>query len=187
MPWHPTPYPTDSAGRSFQVCYQAANTSCFPACLAMGRYYLTGRRPPEALTRFAVEVGANRSAGLAMRDWDQSITLFREIEGGIREARLGYTAHTAGKYFLTSRCAPDRPAICTVLWNGGGGHGVLCLGSVPNGTTILVLDPWYGLQEVRSANLPNYAPVGAVGSPGVTTTGAGRFDSQAHNYLLSRS
>jgi hypothetical protein len=184
MGWHPSPLPTDSSGRQLQVCFQEADQSCFPSSVAMSKYYVTGRRPPEALGRFAVQIGGNSGASLAMRNWDLSLTLWAEMERGINEAMLNFTAHTAGRYFLSGRCAINRPAICTVIWNGGGGHAVVCLGQVPGGNTVLILDPWFGRQEVPAATLPAYNPVGTPFSRDPGGTNAGTFYDQPRNYLI---
>ncbi|HZP07629.1 MAG TPA: papain-like cysteine protease family protein [Terracidiphilus sp.] len=184
MPWQPAPYPIDSSNRSFQICYQAANESCFPASLAMARYYKTGRRAPEALARFAVQIGSNSSASLNMRDWDNNFTYYVEMGRGIAQAGLAYSAHTPGAYFLCNRCTTTYPAICNVTWNGGGGHAVVCLGQVPAGNTIVILDPWFGLQEVPIAGLPSYDPVGTVSSPGNGQSSNGSFMNSPHHYLI---
>ena len=110
--------------------------------------------------RFAVQVGSNLrvipSASLVMRDWNNSDTLYIEMEAAIAEARMRFTTHNPGRYFLTGRCTVNTPAICNVAWDGGGGHAILCVGTAPGTTNVVILDPWYGLVEIPIANLPRY-------------------------------
>jgi hypothetical protein len=158
----------DSTGRLFQVCRQDAGMSCVAASAAMAFYYLRGRRAPEMLGRWAIEVARNVREGgdaFAFRNWEQHGTMEDEVQDALRQLNIRSTVHTAGQYFMTTRCSPQAPALCRteIHFNGQAyGHCVLCVGAVPAGggvpNRIVILDPERGLQEVASAALPQYHP-----------------------------
>jgi hypothetical protein len=71
---------------------------------------------------------------------------------------------------------PDSPAIVHIGWTGGGGHFVIVKGSVAG--NLLVLDPYYELQEVPLATFPAYNPTPSAhrqAIDGHQTPGAGTF------------
>ena len=71
---------------------------------------------------------------------------------------------------------PDSPAIAHVGWTGGGGHFVIVKGTL--GANLLVLDPYYGLQEVPLATFPAYNPSPSANRQAIdgnSAQGAGSF------------
>jgi len=47
------------------------------------------------------------------------------------------------------------PAIAFVRWQSGNGHFIVCSHAYHDGTFVF-LDPWYGLAEITSGDLPTY-------------------------------
>jgi hypothetical protein len=154
---------TDSAGREHDICAQDSKNSCVAASIAMIRRIMTGRRPPEILGRWSIEVGSNLYAGkpsIAMRDWDNKGTYAEEFVLGLRQAGLRGTIFAPTTDFFTKFCTPKTPGLCGVLWDSGsGGHGIVCLGTLPkNDKKVVFLDPYYGIQEIDTSVLPIYNP-----------------------------
>jgi len=150
---------TDSAGHVYDVCFQDHNYSCFAASCGMVYRLLKGRRPPETLGRWAVEIATNENRGggaFAFRDWNQSGTLLSVLQRALTELGISSTLHrstvTAGA--LIGMAMPTKPAICQVELAGGGLHSIVSVGRF--GNNLVILDPDAGLQEPPQGQFPAY-------------------------------
>jgi len=150
----------DSTGTPRHYVQQDARHSCFAACLATIKRLKTGRQAPEMLGRWAAMLGENASAGggaFREKNWETTGTRVKSLEEGVKELGLTYTRHdVAGRYFMTERCSPNRPALIQIRQGLNNYHSVVCLGTLPGTASILVLDPLLNIQEVPTATFPDY-------------------------------
>jgi len=96
-------------------------------------------------------------------------------EGGTMAGNLSYVLNAEGvKTYAVTYSPPEKlwdyfnyyvkdrtPMICHIAWTSGG-HFVVCRRVYADGTMVF-LDPWYGLVEVKYSDLPKYSPPGASG------------------------
>ncbi len=96
---------------------------------------------------------------------------------GAYPSNLSYVLNAEGVKAYGAICAPANklwdyfsyyvgertPMICQISWTGTGAHFVVCRKVYADGT-IVFLDPWYGLVEVKYKDLPKYNPTGATGT-----------------------
>jgi hypothetical protein len=152
---------SDSKGTSHYVIFQELNMSCGPASVAMceSQYKLQCMVNPEGRAR----------------DLSQKYEGKWTATGGTGAGNLSYVLNAEGVRTYAASYVPSSklwdnfvyfvkertPMICHIQWTSGG-HFVVCRKVYSDGT-IVFLDPWYGLVEVQSANLPAYTPPGASG------------------------
>jgi hypothetical protein len=152
---------SDSKGGSHYIIFQELSMSCGPASVAMveSQYKLACMVNPEGRAR----------------DLSQKYEGKWTATGGTGAGNLSYVLNAEGvKTYGVTPVEPKKlwdyfsyyvkertPTICHIAWTKGG-HFVVCRRVYKDGT-IVFLDPWYGLVEVKYANLPSYTPAGASG------------------------
>jgi hypothetical protein len=152
---------SDSKGNSHYIIFQELKMSCGPASVAMteSQYKLQCMVNPEG-----------RARELSQK-YDGKWT----AEGGTMAGNLTHVLNAEGvKTYAVTYSPPEKlwdyfsyyvkdrtPMICHIAWTKGG-HFAVCRRVYPDGT-IVFLDPWYGLVEVKYKDLPNYNPTGATG------------------------
>ncbi len=152
---------SDSKGNAHYLIYQEYQMSCGPASVAMveSQYKLQCMVDAEGRARQLSQKyeGKWTATGGTAAD---NLTHVLNAEGVKTYACSQVTSNKLWDYF--SYYVKDRtPMICHIAWTKGG-HFVVCRKVYPDGTLVF-LDPWYGLVEVKSNNLPNYNPAGAGG------------------------
>ena len=48
------------------------------------------------------------------------------------------------------KCTQHKPCIVGWLWTGGGGHWTVCNGPTKDGSELVILDPWDGIQYIKN-------------------------------------
>ena len=152
---------SDSKGGSHYIMFQEYKMSCGPASVAMveSQYKLQCMVDPEKRARELSQKydGKWTASGGTAAD---NLTHVLNAEGVRTYACTQVNSNKLWDYF--SYYVKDRtPMICHIAWTKGG-HFVVCRKVYSDGT-IVFLDPWYGLVEVKYSNLPNYNPSGAGG------------------------
>ena len=153
---------SDSKGNSHYIIFQELSMSCGPASVAMteSQYKLQCMVNPEGRARelsqkYAGKWTATGGTGAA------NLTDVLNAEG-VATYALTYSPPNRLWDYLSTYVGERTPVICHIAWTSGA-HFVVCRKIYPDGT-IVFLDPWYGLVEVKYPNLPNYNPVGATGT-----------------------
>ncbi|MCO6512650.1 MAG: C39 family peptidase [Aridibacter famidurans] len=152
---------SDSKGNGHYMMFQELSMSCGPACVAMAEshYKLQCMVDPEKRAR---EI-SQKYAG----NWT--------AKGGTNVTNLSYVLNAEGVKCYAGTDIPDNkvfsylshyvtdrtPTIAHIAWTSGG-HFVLVRRIYGDGT-IVFLDPWYGLVEMKKDDLPKYTPIGATG------------------------
>jgi len=146
----------DSASNIYYLLTQEYNMSCGPACVAMANaiYKQICTNDPEGATRRLSQLfeGAyHPDRGTMMDNLVHILTTMNIRNTGVQQEATG-AALLSG---LRSKVTDTRPAIIHVEFNNGAKHFVLCA-RVLSGDQVVILDPWYGLQEVDGNHLPAY-------------------------------
>jgi len=153
---------SDSKGNSHYIIFQELSMSCGPASVAMteSQYKLQCMVNPEGRAR----------------DLSQKYPKKWEADVGAYPSNLSYVLNAEGVKAYAATCvAANRlwdyfnayvgertPMICQIAWTKGA-HFAVCRKVYSDGT-IVFLDPWYGVVEVKYADLPNYRPIGVSGT-----------------------
>jgi len=165
----------DKDGRWHHYVLQERGNSCGPACVAIVKravYDLVPTQLSEQEIRGLVAlaekgklhegISALSDAATSAHDWAN----VGSLNGGLIKVlqanphRIS-TARDAGGMtadaFLDElrKCTPKKPAIVGWNWSGGGGHWTCCIGPTKDGTELVILDPWEGIQYVPNSN-PGY-------------------------------
>jgi hypothetical protein len=153
---------TDSKGRTHYILFQELTMSCGPACVAMA----------EEIFKQACLIDPEGRARQISQNYEGRFT----ATGGTNVTNLAYVLNalsvpayaatdcSARLYDYLHYYVKDRtPTIAHISWASGGGHFTLCR-IVDDDGTMVFLDPWYGVVEVRRSNLPNYNATGATGT-----------------------
>lgn len=153
---------TDSKGRTHYILFQEMSQSCGPACVAMA----------EEIYKQACMIDPEGKARRLSQNYPGKFT----ATGGTNVTNLAYVLNAEGVPAYAATDCSSRlydylwhyvkartPTIAHISWAGGGGHFTLCR-MVDEDGTMVFLDPWYGVVEVRRNNLPNYNPTGATGT-----------------------
>lgn len=153
---------SDSKGKAHYILFQEYKMSCGPASIAMteSQYKLACMIDPEARARqisqkypgsYTATGGTNGS----------NLTDVLNAEGVKTYACTQVPTNQIYNY-LAHYVKERTSVICHIQWTKGG-HFVVARKVYSDGTVVF-LDPWYGLVEVKSSNLPMYNPAGAGGS-----------------------
>ncbi len=173
MPAHTV---SDSAGNIHYLLTQEFNMSCGPACVAMANsiYKQLCTNDPEGQTRrisgqFAG--GYHPDTGTMMDNLSHILTTLNIRNTGALQAASGAALLTS----LAVNVDETHPAILHVEFNNGAKHFVLCVRML-TGSRLVILDPWYGLQEVAGNRLPAYgARCGTTDRCSLNEQAAGNF------------
>lgn len=152
---------SDSKGGSHYVIFQEYKMSCGPASVAM------------AESQYKLQCMLN-AEGRA-RDLSQKYEGKWTAEGGTMAGNLTYVLIAEGVKtyaveevtekklwdYIKHYVGPRTPVICHIAWTKGG-HFAVCTKVYDDGTMVF-LDPWYGVVEVKYKQLPSYNPTGATG------------------------
>ena len=152
---------SDSKGNSHYMMFQELKMSCGPACVAMteSHYKLKCMVNPEKRARelsqkypgnFTVKGGTN-AANLTSVLNAEGVNTYKCVD--IPDPKI----YSYLKHYVTDRT----PTIAHIAWSKGGHFAVVR--RVYDDGTIIFLDPWYGIVEVKKKKLPSYNPVGASG------------------------
>ena len=164
MPWIQQ---QDSTGSQHSVCAQALDSSCLAACTAMV-CRAHGKSTDERLARDMISKYEVNSVPTWKTDvalgfiWNEQGTLLTSASQalsnlGIHSAYTWKTQENTDNLKKKIRlCSPNKPGITRIEWQDGGGHFVTVCGLI-NQVNVLILDPYYGLQEISFLNLPNYS------------------------------
>lgn len=147
---------TDSASNIHYLLTQEFNQSCGPACVAMANsiYKQICMNDPEGATRRLsqrFEGAYHPDRGTMMGNLVEIMTAMNIRNGGVRQEANGADL-LAG---LRSSVTETRPAVLHVEFDNGAKHFVLCARMLRS-ESLVILDPWYGLQEVNGSRLPAY-------------------------------
>jgi len=175
----------DPDGHWHTVFFQTEESSCGPACIRIIVRMLHNRDLGEDGLRALVEM-AEEGAGYAgslgqggvvqssrCHDWGPTgygTWLVPEALKCVDPPIRATHSALASTLLTTSR---KQPAIAVVSWSNGGKHYVVVAGplqKVPN--AYLVIDPWYGIQQVpvNGRRIGLYKPVNAQGQVQATAT-----------------
>lgn len=153
---------SDSKGAVHYLIYQEFSMSCGPASIAMteSQYKLQCMVDAEGRAR---EISQKYPGSYKAKDGTNAGNL-TDVLNALGVKTYAVTQVTTNKIFdYLYHYVKDRtPTICHIQWTKGG-HFVVCRKVYSDGT-IVFLDPWYGLVEVKRKNLPAYNPAGAGGS-----------------------
>lgn len=158
----PAEFYRDSKGNLQYVLKQEHATTCGPASVAMveSAYKRMCMIDPEIRARQI----SQKYPGAWQPATGTQVTNLPYVlnEEGVK-AYGAVDAKPSGVWSYISYYARElTPVIVHISWTPSGGHFAVCKQIYPDGTVIF-LDPWYGLVEVRSNNLPSYNPPGATG------------------------
>ncbi len=152
---------SDSKGNSHYMLFQELAMSCGPACVAMA----------ESFYKLKCMVDPEKRAREISQDYEGRWT----AKGGTRADNLTHVLNAIGVrtykcvdipdnkiYSYLKHYVKDRtPTIAHIAWTTGG-HFSLVRRVYEDGT-IVCLDPWYGVVEVKSSNVTAYNPIGTTG------------------------
>lgn len=153
---------SDSKGASHYVIFQELGKSCGPASVAMteSQYKLQCMVDPEKRARelsqkypkkWTADIGA----------YPSNLSYVLNAEGVKAYAATCVATNKLWDYF--SYYVGERtPMICQIAWTKSA-HFTVCRKVYSDGT-IVFLDPWYGVVEVKYSDLPKYRPTGASGN-----------------------
>jgi hypothetical protein len=152
---------SDSKGAAHYMLFQELAMSCGPACVAMA----------ESLYKLKCMVDPEKKARGISQKYPGKWTAAGGTMGGNLTDVLNAEGVSTYKcvdipdpkiYSYLSHYVKDRtPTIAHIAWSSGG-HFTL-IRKVYSDGTIVCLDPWYGVVEVKKKDLPVYKPIGAVG------------------------
>jgi hypothetical protein len=155
----------DSKGRYFTVCFQAFDTSCGPACIAM----------VERIYKHLSSSSEQRAIDLSQKypgKWGiDSYTNITNLSAVLNAE--GVPAYAATQVqppmiasYLRYYSSFRTPVIVHIQWNNDAGkHFSVCPVYDPPDDHFVFLDPWYGLVEGNGSTLPNYTIVGGKNTP----------------------
>lgn len=176
----------DIDGRWHDYVLQERGNSCGPACVAIvkrGFHNLASNQISEEQIRGAValaeghklntDVSTIGAEAIAEHDWINVgsnngglIEVLKKSPAQVPNARDGGGMSADAFLEKLRECTPRKPAIIGWNWKGGGGHWTVCAGPTKDGTQLLILDPWTGIEYI-----PN-DPIGFKSYQG----GAGKLD-----------
>ena len=155
----------DSSGGRHQFLMQRMGMACGPTCVATVVRAVKNSQLSEAGARsrvFAEEsdkhgFGVTAQLDAAQKDGTYMTSLTGALSSlGVQSAYTNKPGNDVQLLRILERARPDKPAIAQVSWTGGGSHFIVVKEKI--GGNLVVLDPYFGLQEVPVANFPNYAP-----------------------------
>lgn len=152
---------SDSKGNSHYILIQEFSMSCGPASIAMteSQYKLQCMIDPEGKARKISQKYPGSYTATGGTD-GSNLTDVLNAEG-VKTYACFQVANNKIFDYLSHYVKETTPTICHIQWTKGG-HFVVARKVYSDGT-IVFLDPWYGLVEVKKSNLPNYNPAGAGG------------------------
>lgn len=152
---------SDSKGNSHYMMFQELAMSCGPACVAMAEspYKLKCMVDPEKRAREIsqkyegkwTEKGGTNAGNLTYVLNDIGVKTYKCVD--IPDDKI----YSYLKHYVKERT----PTIAHIAWSKGG-HFTL-IRKVYDDGTIVCLDPWYGVVEVKWDKIPMYNPIGASG------------------------
>ena len=160
--WHDV---ADPDGTHHQLCLQALDSTCAPACVAMvvRKIKSTACEEPAARRKLDALMANVHSGG--QKNWNDDGANPHIVASAlsgfqVNSARtLKNLAGTLLKDALKGRCFKAKPGIGFVYWKQGGGHAIVVLGPDNASQNLLVLDPLYnGVVRVPIGDLPRYDP-----------------------------
>ena len=165
---------TDGEGHWYEFTTQTTPSSCAPCCLRFIIKQATNRIVDEKVLQEMITL--HQSAGL----YHGSLGQGGSVESGgdhdwidrgtglgavppilaryVRNKELSTLDEAVGGFLAAT---PRKPVFAAVHWGHEEYHAVVILGLNRNRTTLIVIDPFFGLQKVRldSDNDPCYRPV----------------------------
>lgn len=171
MAWHVV---ADADGVNHDLCRQDLDNSCAAASIAMCVRKVKNTLCSESNARDAIgKLDASiknfrdgtaaytwREVGIQPHAWGAALSSL-----GCQYAKTREAANAAGLIALLRSCGRRKPGVAGVLWDGGGGHAIVCIGRDNAGNNMLFLDPGHtGVVSIPMGNLPRYvAPYGGAG------------------------
>jgi len=148
---------SDSESNIHYLLTQEFDQSCGPACVAMANsiYKQICTEDPEGAARRI----SQQFTGSYHPDLGTMMSNLVNVMTAMNIRNHGVQREASGSDLLSgiyANVTETRPAILHVEFNNGAKHFVLCV-RVLSGDRVVVLDPWYGLQEVNGNRLPAYA------------------------------
>lgn len=152
---------SDSKGNSHYMLFQELKMSCGPACIAMA----------ESFYKLKCMVNPEKRA----REISQKYPWKWTAEGGTKSGNITHVLNDLGVKTYKWVDVPDNkiytylkhyvkertPTIANINWSKGG-HFTLVRKVYDDGT-IVCLDPWYGVVEIKKDDIPKYNPPGNSG------------------------
>ncbi len=160
----------DKDGRWHQYVLQERGNSCGPACVCILKrsfYRLASNAVSEKYIRGLVALAETGKLyqgispmslqAVNAHDWKNAganngglIDVLRSNPHPIVKARDGGGKSRDALLTELRKCTQHKPCIVGWLWNGGGGHWTVCNGPTKDGTELVILDPWDGIQYVKN-------------------------------------
>jgi len=171
-------------GKWHYIDRQNLGHSCGPACVRMVVKMVTDKLMGEAYMAGLITVAelgstpsdTNPLAGTtaAAHDFDTAGSAAPELVKALKDCKVSKAREanpaTAAWGPVFSACSLKAPAIIRTVWQGGGGaaHFVVIAGPLAGQAgKILVLDPYYGVQQLDLATPTVYTPRQGGGSAGL--------------------
>jgi ABC-type bacteriocin/lantibiotic exporter with double-glycine peptidase domain len=156
MPWTTQ---VASDGHTYSIYRQDQRNSCACASLAMFAKLALNKTLDESTVRTWVKEaeGGKNTDKEGVRGF-QNVPTSRDLYGELFKKLKIISFPVKGPMNVAkwiSNVSHAHPAICSVSWDGGGGHAVLAA-KVHNGN-IIFLDPGKGVVEIAIFDLPKYA------------------------------
>lgn len=184
-------------GKWHYIDWQNLGQSCGPACARMIGLMVTSKRMGESY--FAGLVSASEQGQSASlnplsdgaqlgHDFTAGGTLSDHLVTALQQSKVkaskasAATTDWAATWQATSE---KKPAIISVLWSGGGGsaHFIVIAGPMAGySDRYLVLDPWYGVQQISKATPTTYSPRQGGGNAGLAL-GTGEMQISAGHWV----
>lgn len=158
----------DVDGRWHDYVLQERGNSCGPACVAIvkrGFHNLAANQISEEQIRGAVALAEGHrlnegistlgAQAISAHDWVNVgsnnaglIQVLKKSPAPVPNARDGGGLSAAAFLERLRQCTPRKPCIIGWNWQGGGGHWTVCAGPTKDGSQLLILDPWTGVEYI---------------------------------------
>jgi len=160
----------DDDGNWHEFILQQKGNSCGPACVTMvklawhpgAKYDL---REPEIRGLVALFESNKQHQGISslspqavgLHKWkdvgsdrDPLVKTLKAKPFPVASARGVSNLAPAAMLDELRKCSSKKPAIVGWLWQGGGGHWTVCVGPTRDKSSLIILDPWDGIQYVQN-------------------------------------
>ena len=152
---------SDSKGKSHYVIFQELNMSCGPASVAMveSQYKLSCMVNPEKRAR---EISQQYEGSWTAEGGTMADNLSRILNAeGVKAYDVTYAPPGEIEGYIDAYLTDRTLMIFHIAWTSGG-HFAVLRKKYSDGTMVF-LDPWYGVVEMKASKIPVYKVPGGTG------------------------
>lgn len=160
----------DADGKWHEYVLQQKGNSCGPACVLIVKtaWHPTSKgklSEPEVRGTMALFEHGKQNTGVSsisaeaigLHAWKNVGSVRGSILNGLKSqpysvpgARAVTNLPDAAMLDELRNCTPKKPGIIGINWLAGGGHWVVCIGPTAANDSIIILDPWDGVQYLQN-------------------------------------